>query len=169
MKKNSKSLSRAIAKDNAIKAKKNRHVQWLTLGRDMKCPRTGEVLFKNGQEIREAQFYLRRAWAHTLLHIMREEIGIPWSQIQDFSGRTRQSWLNVVNAMYLSNEQARDREQFGSFRPVTDGFIRRVTETLEAEDRNVRLYTNYFVDAWLLGLEVDWNNNHQQIINFVKH
>ena len=155
-------MSNAIAKANAISAKKNKHVQLLTLGRDMKCPRTGEVLFRNGREIREAQFYLRRAWAHTLLHIMKREIGIPWSQIQDFSGRTRQSWINVTNAMYLSPEQALDREQFGSFRPVTNNFIKRVTETLEADDRRFRLYTENFVDAWLLGLETNWNNGHQQ-------
>jgi len=140
----------------------NKHVQQLTLSRDMKCPRTGEILFKTKDEIREAQFYLRRAWAHTILHIMRDRIGIPARGIQDFSGRTRQSWNMVVNAMYLTPEQSKDREQFGAWKPVTDGFIRNVTETLEGEDRNFRIYTESFVQCWLLGMEVDWNNNHQQ-------
>lgn len=159
---NSTSVSRSSSNSRGIKSNKNRHVQLLTIGRDMKCPRTGQVLFQTQEEIREAEFYLRRAWAHTILHIVREHEQIPWRNIQDFTGRTRQSWNMVVNAFYLTAEQQRDPETYGRWKPVTDGFIRNVTETLEAEDRKFRLYTEYFVEAWLLGMEVTWNNGHQQ-------
>ncbi len=153
--------SKAIARSEAIRAKNNRHVKWLTINRNTKCPRTGEILWKTREELKEAQFHLRRAWAETLLHIMKHEIGISWSKMHEFSGRTRQSWINVTNALWMNEEEREHPEQFGNYRPVTNGFIKNVTNTLEGKWK-YRLYTSTFVDCWLLGLEIDQNNGHQQ-------
>ena len=153
--------SRAIARKEAISAKNNRHVKWLTLKMNTLCPITGDKLWNTREELKEAQFFLRRAWAHTLLHIMKEEVDVSWSKMHEFSGRTRQSWINVTNAFWLTEGQRMDSEKYGAYRPVTNGFIKKVSETLEMKWK-YRLYTQAFVDCWMLGLEVDHNNGHQQ-------
>ena len=152
--------SRAIARKEAISAKNNRHVKWLTLKMNTVCPITGDKLWTTREELKEAQFFLRRAWAHTLLHIMKEEVDVKWSKMHEFSGRTRQSWINVTNGMWLNEKERSNPADHGNYRPVTNGFIKTVSETLEGH--HFRLYTQAFVECWMLGLEVDWNNGHQQ-------
>ena len=166
-----------IRQKEAIKSKNNPHVKWLSIDRPLISPHTGKPHLVNRKERREAQFFLRRAWACSILESMKL---MNWDKINKATGRTRNTWKNVTESIYLTRDEhqkllhenkelcnrgtndAKELKDLASqiaevqgrlhmYRPVTDGFIRKVTETLESY--NYVIATDSFVKMYWLGLE----------------
>lgn len=156
----------------AMKSSRNPHVEELTIGRTAYVK--GLKVTYTREQAHKQQFLLRRMWAITLLDNMRRE-GFKWDGITKLTGKTRQTWDNVTqsgfveydiaNMDFRSHEteqstrprrEARDKAMYkAQYRPVTNGFIRNVCESIEAQGYTV--WTWSFRRNFDMGLTV-WNN-----------
>lgn len=170
-----KDLSKApsVRRREAIRSKNNKHVKALTIKRSQMNPFTGKPFLTNAVKRSEAQFYLRRAWASSLLHNMRSVQNWNWKEIYWFTGRSRQTWKNVTESTYYTDQQLfDDPKKIANYRPVTDGFIARVTYELTDKVKDDGQPCNYvvatlgFVEMYWLGLEVIKKDRAQEAYIF---
>lgn len=103
------------------------------------------------EEQHEQQFLLRRMWALQMLHWMRWQMGWNWDQVASNTGKTRQTWNGIAGSRYLSEKEYKKKRntitvgraneaykaEFRQYRPVSDTFIRKVTETLRLLDYSI--------------------------------
>lgn len=148
----------ARAVQEAIKSSRNPHVQELTVGqyhmsRGFKLRTTPEARHSR-------EWLLRRMWAINLLHCMKAE-GFNWEGIQKLTGKSRQTWYNVTGSGFVpknildldfDNSERKRAIERESYRPVTNGFIRSVTESIES--RGYSVFTKYFRLVWEVGYTV---------------
>ena len=161
-----KNTARAIAQREAVKAARNHHVEALTVGRNVWW--RGEQI-RLGQEARhELEFHLRRMWAITFLANMKSH-GFNWDGIRKLTGKTRQTWNNVTHSGFVplhilklpsDSEERREYMDGESYRPVTNSFIRKVTE--ETQKANYTIHTHAFLYACSHGMTV-WENDFLEL------
>ena len=148
----------ARAVQEAIKSSRNPHVQELTVG---------QYHMNRGLKVRTTpaarhsrEWLLRRMWAINLLHCMKAE-GFNWEGIQKLTGKSRQTWYNVTGSGFVPKEildldfdngKRKRHIERESYRPVTNGFIRSVTESIES--RGYSVFTKYFRLVWEVGYTV---------------
>ena len=151
-----------IARREAIAAARNPHVESLTVGR--KVWDRGEHVTLNADQRHELEFHIRRMWAITLLANMKS-YGFTWDGIRKLTGKTRQTWNNVTNSGYVprhilkldsDNEERREYIDGASYRPVTNSFIRSVTQHIARA--NYTTHTSAFCYAITHHLTV-WEND----------
>jgi len=136
----------------------NLHVNWLTIGSGVFERGIRRDLSRDNQHAN--QFILRKMWAKTLLEQMRN-LGWDWPMIRDMTGKTRQTWQNVTDSGFVDletvlakpSEERAKKFRENNYRPITNSFIRRVTETLEHTHR-FRITTNAFRYAFDCGMTV---------------
>jgi len=147
-----------IRRRQAVQSKQNPHVKDLTIGRDYATPFDSKPKRLGREERHRLEFHLRQNWALLLVQNMRDEQGWSWEGIERATGKTRQTWNNVclskcpTKADLTSDDEAVRQKARDGYRPVTDGFIRNVTEKLEGHNYNV--FTGYFRNCFDLGLTV---------------
>lgn len=155
-------VPQSIAKREAMKSARNPHVAALTIGRSVWV--RGELVKPSNEERAEMEFHIRRMWAITLLANMQDH-GFSWEGIRKLTGKTRQTWNNVTSSGYVVDEVLQlptdnpKRQQAikgQRYRPVTNGFIRGVCESIEANEYTV--FTKHFARMFTHGLTV-WNND----------
>lgn len=145
--------AKAIARREAIKSAKNPHVVALTIPKRYKTPLHDEMQILSEEERHLMQFHLRQMWAVQLVQNMKEGQGWEWEGIVEVTGKSRQTWNNVCLSKFSTlaelggknGEEARE-----GYRPVSNGFIRSVTEKIESYNWSV--FTGYFRNVWDLGL-----------------
>ena len=150
--------SNKIRVTEAIKSQQNLHVQQLTVARSIKTPFSEDFVTLNRETRHEMTFHLRRMWALNLVQNMREGQGWDWDGIVEVTGKSRQTWNNVCLSKFSSLEELEHDDEKVSenardgYRPVSNGFIRNVTDKIETYGWTV--FTKHFRSAFDLGLVV---------------
>ena len=161
-----KNTARVIAQREAVKAARNHHVEALTVGRNVWW--RGEQMRLSQEARHELEFHLRRMWAITFLANMKSH-GFNWEGIRKLTGKTRQTWNNVTHSGFVplhilklpsDSEERREYMDEESYRPVTNSFIRKVTE--ETQKAKYTIHTHAFVYACSHGMTV-WENDFLEL------
>jgi len=150
------SKSQNIKVTEAIKNQQNTHVQALTIPKTYKSPFDSAPRVLDLEEWNKMQFNVRRMWALNLVQIMREQLNWDWEGITNATGKTRQTWNNVCLSkspsyadLHSEDETIKAKARDG-YRPVTNSFIRNVTD--ELEKLNYSIFSHHFREAFDLGL-----------------
>jgi len=108
-----------IKRSRAIMFSKDPHVQALTL-RGEWCA-DGETFARYRRADRERlEYWMRRMWATVLLHDLKG-LGLKWDDIEDVTGRSRQTWINVTDGKVPNREYFEKRYPMHSSRNAVAG------------------------------------------------
>ena len=163
-----------IVKFKAIDNAMNKHVQLLTVtstgwgftDEEKAARHTLEEQF-------EKQYLLRRMWMLSLLDYMKNDLKFDWEGIQKLTGRKRQTWGNLVTSEFVPLDDLSQGEKVDrldsifrgiaelNYRPVTNGFIRAVTDAIASHGMEVE--TAAFVKAFEHGLTVAYIDKKQKL------
>ena len=121
----------------------------------------------------EKQYLLRRMWMLSLLDYMKNDLKFDWEGIQKLTGRKRQTWGNLVTSEFVPLDDLSQGEKVDrldsifrgiaelNYRPVTNGFIRAVTDAIASHGMEVE--TAAFVKAFEHGLTVAYIDKKQKL------
>lgn len=140
-------------------ARYNYDVECLTVTRSKY--RGDEVITLSAEERHDTEFLLRRMWAISVLHNLKMR-NMSWDDIQHRTGKSRQTWYNVTSSGFVPYEilsrprerstQRREMIADNNYRPVTNAFIHKVTETLR--EHGFRTNTPAFRYCFDVGMSV---------------
>ena len=134
------------------------HVQALSVPRRIKTPLSEGFVTLDKEERHAMEFHLRRMWALNLVQNMRDGQGWDWDGIAEVTGKSRQTWNNVCLSKFSSltelnhSDPEIKADSRDGFRPVSNGFIRNVTDKIATY--NWTVFTQHFRSVFDLGLVV---------------
>ena len=166
-----------IVKFKAIDNAMNKHVQLLTVTSTGWGFTDEEKAVRHTiDEVFEKQYLLRRMWMLSLLDYMKNDLKFDWEGIQKLTGRKRQTWSNLVTSEYIPLDEltsVKDESKLDqlfrgiaslNYRPVTNGFIRAVTDAIASHGMEVE--TAAFVKAFEHGLTVAYIDKKKQTVEW---
>ena len=152
-------MRRTYARANAM----NKHVDLLTVRATGWGFTDDEKAVRHSDEERHArQYYLRRFWVLSILSYLKDDLRFSWVGIEKLTGRRRQTWSNLATSVFAElRELNSELEVFRGiaeldYRPVTDGFIRHVADSIESF--GMRINTDALIEAYEHGLTVVYND-----------
>ena len=152
-------MRRTYARANAM----NKHVDLLTVRATGWGFTDDEKAVRHSDEERHArQYYLRRFWVLSILSYLKDDLRFSWVGIEKLTGRRRQTWSNLATSVFAElRDLNSELEVFRGiaeldYRPVTDGFIRHVADSIEAF--GMRINTDALIEAYEHGLTVVYND-----------
>ena len=148
-------MRRTYARANAM----NKHVDLLTVRASGWGFTDEEKAVRHSNEERHArQYYLRRFWVLSILSYLKDDLRFSWKGIEMLTGRRRQTWNNLATSVFAPLRDLNSEiDVFRGiaeldYRPVTDGFIRAVADSIERVGMVIN--TDALIEAYEHGFAV---------------